>query len=77
MPILQNSFLSDVNMPEITGIELVKVIRAKFKELPIIMVTTESSAEMKQKMREAGANDIILKPFPPEELQRVLGPLIK
>ena len=69
--------LSDVNMPEITGIELVKVIRAKFKELPIVMVTTESSPEMRQKMMEAGANGIIIKPFPAEELTKVLRDYIK
>jgi two-component system chemotaxis response regulator CheY len=69
--------LSDVNMPDITGIELVKVVKAKMKALPIVMVTTESSPEMKQQMLDAGANGIITKPFPPEELQKVLGPLIK
>jgi two-component system chemotaxis response regulator CheY len=69
--------LSDVNMPEITGIELVKVVKAKMKDLPIVMVTTESSAEMKKEMMAAGANGIITKPFPPEELQKILGPLIK
>lgn len=69
--------LSDVNMPEISGIEFVKVIRAKFKDLPIIMVTTESAPEMRQKMVDAGANGIILKPFPPEELKRVLVEYIK
>jgi DNA-binding response OmpR family regulator len=41
------------------------------------MVTTESSPEMKQTMLSAGANGIITKPFPPEELQKVLGPLLK
>lgn len=69
--------LSDVNMPDITGIELVKVVKMKMPNLPIVMVTTESSAEMKQQMIEAGANGIITKPFPPEELNKVLGPLIK
>ena len=69
--------LSDVNMPEITGIELVKVVKAKMKDLPVIMVTTESSSEMKEKMMQAGANGIVTKPFPPEELKRVLGPFIK
>lgn len=69
--------LSDVNMPEITGIELVKVIRAKFKSLPIIMVTTESSPEMKKKMTDAGANGIIHKPFPPDQLRKVLSPYLK
>ena len=69
--------LCDVNMPEITGIELVKVVRAKMPKLPIVMVTTESSAEMKEKMTTAGANGIITKPFPPEELKKTLGPYIK
>ena len=69
--------LSDVNMPEITGIELVKVVKAKMKDLPVIMVTTESSSEMKEKMMQAGANGIVTKPFPPEELKRILGPFIK
>ena len=69
--------LSDVDMPDITGIELVKVVKAKLKNLPVIMVTTESSPEMKQQMMAAGANGIITKPFPPEELRKVLGPYIK
>jgi two-component system, chemotaxis family, chemotaxis protein CheY len=69
--------LSDVNMPDITGIELVKVIKAKLRTLPVVMVTTESSPEMKETMLQAGANGIITKPFPPEELQKVLGPLLK
>ncbi|MCO5143558.1 MAG: response regulator [Oligoflexia bacterium] len=69
--------LSDVNMPEISGIELVKVIRAKMPKLPIIMITTESSPEMKQEMLSAGANGIITKPFPPEEMTKALGPFIK
>src|SRR5690554_4127950 len=66
--------LSDVNMPEITGIELVKVVTQKMPNLPIIMVTTESSPEMRKQMTDAGAKGIITKPFPPEELKKVLGP---
>ncbi|MGZ3693035.1 MAG: response regulator [Bdellovibrionota bacterium] len=69
--------LSDVNMPEITGIEMVKVVKAKMPKLPIVMVTTESSPELKQQMLAAGANGIITKPFPPEELKKVLTPLLK
>src|SRR3989344_1416265 len=61
--------LSDVNMPEISGNELVKVVKAKLKDLPVVMVTTESSPEMKAQMMAAGANGIITKPFPPEEMQ--------
>ena len=69
--------LCDVNMPEVTGIELVKVVKTKLKNLPVVMITTESSAEMKEQMIAAGANGIITKPFPPEELKKVLEPLTK
>jgi two-component system chemotaxis response regulator CheY len=69
--------LCDVNMPEITGIELVKVVKKKMPTLPVVMVTTESSAEMRQQMLDAGANGIITKPFPPEELKKIIGPLVK
>jgi len=69
--------LSDVNMPDISGIELVKVVKSKMRSLPVIMITTESSPEMKEEMLKAGASGIITKPFPPEELQKVIGPLFK
>lgn len=69
--------LSDVNMPEITGIEMVKVIRSKFPEMPIVMITTESSPEMRATMKSVGANGVIIKPFPPEEMQQVLSPFMK
>ena len=48
-----------------------------FPDLPIVMVTTESSPEMNQKMQEAGANGIIHKPFPPAELKKQLGKYLK
>ncbi len=69
--------LSDVNMPEISGIELIKVIKAKLPDLPVVMITTESSPEMKKTMKDAGANGIITKPFPADELKKILGPLVK
>lgn len=69
--------LCDVNMPEITGIELTKVVKTKFPTLPIIMVTTESSPEMRKQMMDAGAQGIVTKPFPAEELKNVIGPFVK
>lgn len=68
--------LCDVNMPEISGIELIKVIRTKMPGMPILMITTESSPEMRKTMQDAGANGIITKPFPPAELEREIGKLI-
>lgn len=68
--------LCDVNMPEISGIELIRVVRAKMPSLPIVMITTESSPEMRKTMQAAGANGIITKPFPAEELEREIGKLV-
>ena len=71
--------LSDLNMPNLDGIGLIKEIRANpgTKFLPVIMLTTESQDEKKQAGRAAGATGWIVKPFNPEQLlavvKKVLG----
>ena len=62
--------ITDLNMPNLDGIELIKNVRANplNKFIPIIMLTTESQPEMKQKGKEAGATGWIIKPFKPEQL---------
>ena len=69
--------LVDWNMPEMNGLELVQALRAdaRWAELPIVMVTTET--EMSQVMRalEAGANEYIMKPFTPDILRDKLDML--
>jgi len=62
--------ISDVNMPNMNGIELVKALRnlPAYKFVPILMLTTESSTEKKQEGREAGATGWIVKPFDPDKL---------
>lgn len=74
-----NMLITDLNMPNMDGIELIKQVRSQqqFKFIPIIMLTTESQAEMKQKGKAAGATGWIVKPFKPEQLvavvKKVLG----
>jgi two-component system, chemotaxis family, chemotaxis protein CheY len=71
--------LTDLNMPNMDGIELIRQTRAqaKFKFMPIIMLTTESQASKKQEGKHAGATGWIVKPFKPEQLlvvvKKVLG----
>ncbi len=66
--------ISDWNMPDMGGLELVRVLRSqeKFRELPFIMAT--GRAQMKERMEaaEAGANNVISKPFAPQELQKAI-----
>jgi two-component system chemotaxis response regulator CheY len=71
--------ITDLNMPNLDGIGLIRQLRAdaKFKFIPIIMLTTESQVERKQEGKAAGATGWIVKPFQPEQLvavvKKVLG----
>ncbi len=63
-------FISDVNMPEMDGIELLKRIKQDkdHKYTPVIMLTTESGRDMIEAGKEAGAKAWMIKPFQPEEI---------
>jgi two-component system chemotaxis response regulator CheY len=71
--------ITDLNMPNLDGIGLIRALRANpaYKFIPIVMLTTESQAEKKQEGKAAGATGWIVKPFQPEQLlavvKKVLG----
>jgi len=62
--------LTDVNMPEMNGLELTQKLRGleQYRFTPILVLTTESSVEKKKEGRSAGATGWIVKPFNPEQL---------
>ncbi|EMP4395062.1 response regulator [Vibrio fluvialis] len=66
--------ISDVNMPNMGGFELVKAIRGnpQYKFIPILMLTTETSVEKKQEGKLAGATGWLVKPFNPDTLLKTL-----
>lgn len=66
--------ITDLNMPNMNGLELIQKIRddGKHRFTPIVMLTTESSEEKKRAGREAGASGWIVKPFKPEQLLKVV-----
>ena len=70
--------LTDQNMPRMNGLSLVRALRSKsaFQRTPIVMLTTESSDDMKQKGRAAGATGWMVKPFDPDKLIAVLRKLM-
>ena len=72
-------FLSDVNMPNMDGLELTRQIRAlaQYKFVPIILLTTESHAEKKQQGKAAGATAWIVKPFTPDQLLAVVKKVMR
>ena len=71
--------LTDQNMPRMDGITLVKQLRAMhtFASTPMLILTTESSDEMKAKGKAAGATGWLVKPFDPAKLLDVVKRVIK
>ena len=64
--------LSDVNMPDITGIELVKVVKAKLPNLPVVMVTALEESHHRAAGVRVGANGYLSKPFTPAQLYEAM-----
>jgi two-component system, chemotaxis family, chemotaxis protein CheY len=66
--------ITDLNMPNLDGIGLIRGVRARpdYKFIPIVMLTTESQIEKKQEGKEAGATGWIVKPFKPDQLLAVI-----
>ncbi|HUL65143.1 MAG TPA: response regulator [Burkholderiaceae bacterium] len=71
--------LTDQNMPRMDGITLVRQLRAMhaFAATPMLILTTESSDEMKAKGKAAGATGWLVKPFDPAKLLDVVKRVIK
>ncbi|MEY3879215.1 MAG: hypothetical protein RIQ94_10 [Pseudomonadota bacterium] len=71
--------LTDQNMPRMDGLAFIESLRTQpaYQNTPILMLTTESSDEMKAKGRAAKATGWLVKPFDPEKLisvvQKVIG----
>jgi len=71
--------ITDVNMPIMDGITFIRNLRgeANYKFTPMLMLTTESSADKKAAGKAAGATGWIVKPFNPDQLlntvKKVLG----
>lgn len=62
--------ISDVNMPNMGGLEMVESIKAdaSYSALPIIMLTTEGGSDLVERAKKAGAKGWLVKPFKPEQL---------
>ena len=66
--------ITDVNMPDMDGLTLVRALRARPRErsTPILVLTTEDGEAMKQRGREAGATGWLVKPFHPDQLRHTV-----
>jgi two-component system chemotaxis response regulator CheY len=70
--------LTDINMPDINGLELVSFVKneARYRSIPLIIVSTESSERDREKGMSLGADAYVIKPFEPEELRRLAEDLL-
>jgi len=70
--------VTDINMPDINGLELVSFIRKneKYAEIPLVIVSTEGSERDREKGLGLGADAYIVKPFDPEMLRQVVVDLL-
>ena len=71
--------ITDLNMPNVDGIELIKNVRAqqRHKFIPILMLTTESQEAKKQQGKAAGASGWIVKPFSAVQLVDIVRKLLR
>jgi two-component system chemotaxis response regulator CheY len=66
--------ITDINMPKMDGYGVIRHLREKreFDAVPILVLTTESDREKKERARDLGATGFIVKPFNPDSLADVI-----
>ncbi len=67
----------DIGLPSLSGIEVIKALRAQGSKLPILILTARSKWQEKVEGLEAGADDYLVKPFQYEELSARLKALLR
>jgi two-component system chemotaxis response regulator CheY len=70
--------ISDINMPEMGGLALLQALSqdALYRNIPVIIVSTEGSRERMKEAMDRGAKGFIKKPFLPENIRSVLHEVI-
>ena len=68
--------LSDWNMPEMSGLDFLKQIRASDNQVPFGFVTSEASVEMRTLALSSGASFMLSKPFTPDDIHDAISPIL-
>ena len=76
---LPDIIICDLNMPDINGMELLKMVRSSgfFSSIPVIMLSATESTEQKIEVLNAGADDFLVKPFNPKELEARINSILR
>jgi two-component system chemotaxis response regulator CheY len=67
--------LTDVHMPDINGLELIRFVKGdeRLKHIPIVVISTEAAEPDRLRALSLGANDYLAKPFTAEQLRYVIN----
>jgi two-component system chemotaxis response regulator CheY len=70
--------ITDINMADINGLELIKFIRAsaQYKATPIVIISTQTTKADVERGLALGANAYVPKPFTPEQLRETVAKLL-
>lgn len=70
--------ISDINMPDINGLELLNFIKTSenYKDIPVLMISTETKEEDLNRALTMGANEYLTKPFDLKTLQKKVKKLL-
>ena len=76
---LPDLIIADLNTPKINGLQLINQLKASnfFKLIPIIIISGDDSSEKRISCLNAGADDYIIKPFNPAELEARIRVILK
>lgn len=74
-----DAILTDINMPDINGLELVSFLKNHpvYRTIPVMVISTEATEEDRRRAADLGAEEYLVKPFQPEDLIRKLYSLLK
>jgi len=71
--------ITDINMPDINGLELISYVKSNqtYRDIPLIIVSTEKSEEDKKRGLALGAAGYVVKPFTKDELREMVAIVLK
>jgi CheY-like chemotaxis protein len=65
--------ISDVQMPEMGGLDLLYLIRDEFSAVPVILITAVMEQVVREEALRAGATCVLSKPFDANDIERCIG----
>lgn len=76
---LPDIIISDLNTPEMGGLELIEQLKTSgfFKAIPVLVLSGDESTETRIRCLDAGADDYVVKPFNPRELEARMRAILR